>query len=52
MEKEKEILCKVWEIREIAPGIGVYKMFLILKGIFLSEMPGRDWFYSLAIAII
>lgn len=47
MEKEREILRKVREIREIAPGIGAYKMFLILKGIFLSEMPGRDWFYSL-----
>lgn len=47
MEKEREILRKVREIREMAPGIGAYKMFLILKGIFLSEMPGRDWFYSL-----
>lgn len=47
INKEMEVLRKVREIREIAPGIGAYKLFLILKCIFLTEMPGRDRFYSL-----
>lgn len=47
MYTETEILSSVREIRDRAPGIGAYKLFLILKGIFHKEMPGRDWFYSL-----
>ena len=35
------------KIREIAPGLGAYKMFLILKNIFETNMIGRDRFYSL-----
>ena len=35
------------QIRSEAPGIGAYKMFLILKDIFLDAMPGRDKFYKI-----
>lgn len=34
-------------LRSEAPGIGAYKMFVILKAIFLDAMPGRDWFYEI-----
>ena len=45
--KEEEILSMTREIREIAPGIGAYKVFLILKNVFEKDMIGRDRFYSL-----
>ncbi len=35
------------QLREEAPGIGAYKMFVILKDIFLDVMPGRDKFYKI-----
>ena len=35
------------QLRAAAPGIGAYKMFIILKAIFLSSMPGRDRFYGI-----
>ena len=35
------------QLRAEAPGIGAYKMFIILKAIFLSSMPGRDRFYGI-----
>ena len=35
------------QIRSEAPGIGAYKMFVILKDIFLDAMPGRDKFYKI-----
>ena len=35
------------QLREEAPGIGAYKMFIILKDIFLDVMPGRDRFYKI-----
>lgn len=44
---EREIVGKVKEIRARAPGLGAYKLFLILKDIFPTEMGGRDAFYRL-----
>ena len=35
------------QIRSEAPGIGAYKMFVILKAIFSDIMPGRDRFYKI-----
>ena len=35
------------QLRTAAPGIGAYKMFVILKAIFLDSMPGRDKFYEI-----
>ena len=35
------------QLRAAAPGIGAYKMFIILKVIFLDSMPGRDKFYEI-----
>ena len=35
------------QLREEAPGIGAYKMFVILKDIFQDVMPGRDKFYKI-----
>lgn len=35
------------DIRRQAPGIGAYKLFLILKETYPEEMRGRDWFYNL-----
>lgn len=35
------------DIRAQAPGIGAYKLFLILKEAYPDEMYGRDWFYNL-----
>ena len=35
------------QLRDEAPGIGAYKMFLILKDIFQDVMPGRDKFYKI-----
>lgn len=37
----------VRQIRSEAPGIGAYKMFLILRGIYQKKMMGRDRFYEL-----
>ncbi len=37
----------VVQLRSEAPGIGAYKLFLILRDIFGSKMPGRDRFYRL-----
>lgn len=34
-------------MRGEAPGIGAYKLFLILKSVFLDAMPGRDRFYGI-----
>lgn len=44
---EKEILDTVSSIRREAPGIGAYKLFLMLKELYPGEMRGRDWFYKL-----
>ena len=44
---ESEIVANVVQIRSEAPGIGVYKLFLILRGIFGERMLGRDRFYEL-----
>lgn len=38
---------EVRDIRGQAPGIGAYKLFLILKDTFPAQMPGRDAFYRL-----
>jgi len=38
---------QVRQIRDEAPGIGAYKMFLILKSIFQESMFGRDKFYTI-----
>ena len=38
---------QVRQIRSEAPGIGAYKMFVILKDIFSDIMPGRDRFYKI-----
>lgn len=44
---EKEIVDTVKDIRSQAPGIGAYKLFLMVKDIFPNEMRGRDWFYNM-----
>lgn len=44
---EKEILDTVRDIRHEAPGIGAYKLYLMLKELYPDEMRGRDWFYGL-----
>lgn len=44
---EQEIVSTVKSIRLQAPGLGAYKLFLILKEIYPKEMRGRDWFYRL-----
>ena len=44
---EKKIVDHARQLREEAPGIGAYKMFIILKDIFLDVMPGRDRFYKI-----
>ncbi|MGN0351036.1 MAG: IS3 family transposase [Roseburia sp.] len=44
---ERMIVDKVRELRSEAPGIGAYKMFLILKSIFPDAIPGRDKFYEI-----
>lgn len=44
---EQDIINSVKDIRSQAPGIGAYKMFLILKDIYPKEMHGRDWFYKM-----
>ena len=45
--KEKEILEQVRQIRSEAPGIGCYKLFLMLKKLYGKRMTGRDRFYAL-----
>ena len=35
------------DIRRRAPGIGAYKLFLMLRELYPVEMKGRDWFYRL-----
>ena len=42
-----QITGEVRRLRGESPGIGAYKLFLILKGIFPDAMPGRDRFYSI-----
>lgn len=44
---EEEILRVVHEIRLQAPGIGAYKLFIMLKEVFPNLMMGRDRFYRL-----
>lgn len=44
---EQEIISTVKEIREQAPGMGAYKLYLILKEIYWGKMVGRDNFYRL-----
>jgi len=44
---EKKIVEQAHQIRSEAPGIGAYKMFVILKAIFSDIMPGRDRFYKI-----
>ena len=44
---ETEIITMVKEIRSQAPGIGAYKLFLMLRELYPEEMRGRDWFYRL-----
>lgn len=44
---EKEILDAVRAIRKEAPGIGAYKLYLMLRELYPDEMRGRDWFYRL-----
>ena len=44
---ESSIVSMVQEIREEAPGIGAYKLHLMLKQIYPDQMVGRDKFYSL-----
>lgn len=42
-----EIVSAVCQIRQETPGIGAYKLFLILKDICCEKMCGRDRFYRL-----
>lgn len=44
---EGRIVDHVRRLRNEAPGMGAYKMFLILKDIFPDIMPGRDRFYKI-----
>ena len=44
---ESEVISTVREIRTQAPGIGAYKLFLMLRELYPQEMRGRDWFYRL-----
>ena len=44
---EAEVITTVKEIRSQAPGIGAYKLFLMLRELYPEEMKGRDWFYRL-----
>lgn len=44
---EQKIVEQVRQLRCEAPGIGAYKMFLILKDVFKEAMPGRDKFYEI-----
>ena len=44
---EQKITEHVRKLRGESPGIGAYKMFLILKDVFLDAMPGRDKFYKI-----
>lgn len=44
---EASIVSIVRQIRLEAPGIGAYKLFLILKDIYPGKMCGRDRFYRL-----
>ena len=44
---ETEVITTVKEIRSQAPGIGAYKLFLMLRELYPEEMRGRDWFYRL-----
>lgn len=45
--KESGIVRLTREIRDQAPGIGAFKLFLILKDIYPEQMMGRDSFYRL-----
>lgn len=47
---EKEILDTVRDIRHEAPGIGAYKLYLMLKELYPDGMRGRDWFYGLMLS--
>ena len=44
---ESKIVEHVRQLRAEAPGIGAYKLFVILKDIFPKAMPGRDKFYKI-----
>lgn len=44
---ETNIVDMVKEVREQAPGIGAYKLYLILQSIYPDKMMGRDKFYKL-----
>ena len=44
---ESEVITTVRDIRGQAPGIGAYKLFLMLRELYPEEMKGRDWFYRL-----
>ena len=44
---EREIISLVREIRRQDPGIGAYKLYLIIKEVFPDVAPGRDRFYRL-----
>ena len=44
---ETDVERMVREIREEAPGIGAYKLFLILQDVYPDKMMGRDKFYKL-----
>ncbi len=44
---ETEVIATVKEIRTQAPGIGSYKLFLMLRELYPDEMRDRDWFYRL-----
>ena len=39
---ESEVVTTVREIRDKAPGIGAYKLFLMLRDLYPQEMRGRD----------
>lgn len=44
---DDEIVRTVKDIRGRAPGLGAYKLFLMLKELYPKEMSGRDRFYRL-----
>lgn len=44
---ERDVIRGVLDLSRQAPGLGAYKLFLILRGVYPREMRGCDWFYRL-----
>jgi len=44
---EQTVLQAVRSVRQDLPGIGMMKLYVIIKDVFGDSMPGRDWFLRL-----